>query len=238
MGMQRRYELMDVVVVIGICATIIAGAFMFLAANGQLAVFPPLESTREQAGAKNGRVPKHSLVDHSLHERDSRKIEASAVTHLNAMTEEYLRWQKSPFGSFDSIRTAAVRAEADHAIMVQTVMGRSIINFTRRGQALPSVAAGSDYNARMLIITEQRGHAMERQFIANWQPNLGRAIIIASQNNETVLSLMQERLGTAIVRWTALRTAYEGTPPPVANRLASARIETLPRKGPRSGVTV
>lgn len=235
--MQRRYELMDVVVVIGICATIIAGACMFLAANGQLAVFPPLESTSEQAGAKDGRVQKHSLVDHALLERDNGKIEASAVTHLNAMMQEYLRWQKSPFGSFDSIRTAAVRAEADHAIMVQTVMGRSIINFTRRGQALPSVAAGSDYNARMIVLTEQRGHVMERQFIANWQPNLGRAIIMASQNNETVLSLMQERLGAAIVRWTALHTAYEGSPPPVANRLASARIETLPKE-PRSGVSV
>jgi hypothetical protein len=124
----------------------------------------------------------------------------------------------------------AVRAEADHNTRVQAVMGRSVVQFTRRGVLSGLLSTGeydSSYNSRMIGSTENLGRRMDTQFLVNWQPNLGRAILAASQDGAAASALRQERLGAAIVRLTTIQTTYEGIRSLNQEQLGGATVVAL-----------
>jgi hypothetical protein len=70
--MQRRYEFVDLVIAIGVFATIVAGGLLFMAANGTLSLSPSRLSEREQPiGTVDGMrrlqpVLGQAIVDHDL----------------------------------------------------------------------------------------------------------------------------------------------------------------------------
>lgn len=229
--MQRRYELVDLIVAVGVCATIATGGLLFMAADGRLSVSPPEPRVGlNQDGASNGMrwlqpVLGRAIVDQMVLVRGDVIATSSAMTRLNGVTDEHIRWQSSPFGHLDSIKTYAARAERDHNARVQAVMGRAIVQFTRRGIMSGVLSAGAldaSYNLRMIAATEAGGGRMESQFRASWQPNLGRAIVSAGQESAKVLANRQERLGAAIVQLTATQTTYEGVRATLQEQLGGA----------------
>lgn len=217
--MERRFEIIDVIVAIGMSVTILASGLLFMAANGQLAVMPSWQSGGGQLSDQGDGarwlqpVLGQAIVNQVLLERHNVRNVLSAKARLSSAASVHRRWLNSPFGYLDSIRTSAARAEADHAVRVQGVMGRSIINFTRRGVrngVLLPVGTGGDYNARMIGSTNAHGQQMDNQFRTRWQSNVGRAIVSASQHNTIILDERQERLGGAIVQLTLAEAALEG----------------------------
>jgi hypothetical protein len=231
--MQRRFEVVDVVVAIGMCATILAGGMMFLAANGQLAVIPAWQSGSERPSGEGDSmqwlqpVLGRAIVDQFLLDRHNEKVVSAAEARLKGVTGEVTRWQNSPFGYLDSIKVTAARAEADHAIRMQAVIGRAIVNFTSRGvrsHMLSEAREGVGYNARMIGAAATQGQGMDTRFLADWQPSLGRAIIIAGQDDARISTVRPERLGAAIIQLIAVRGAYEDNRAAIQSRHVSAAV--------------
>ena len=234
--MERRFDVMDAVVAIGLFATILAGGMLFMAADGQLAVVPSWESRSEQLSDHGDGmqwlqpVLGRAVVDQALLERHDTKVLLAAEKQLEHLTSQHMRWQNSPFGYLESTKTAAARAEVDHAIRIQGVMGKSIVNFTGRGvrsHTLSPVGGGTDYSSRMIGATNAQRRRMDAQFLAHWQPTLGRKILTASQYDRKVSELRQERLGVAIVRLTTAQTAYEGKRAAIQEQLGGATVVAI-----------
>jgi hypothetical protein len=235
--MQRRYEFVDLIVALGLFATIVAGGLLFMIANGTLSVAPSRQSSNSQlVGTLDGMywlqpVLGQAIVGHVLLERRNEKAASAEVTQVNGLTAEYMRWRNSPFGYLDSIKTSAARADADHATRIQAVIGRTIVNFTGRGIRSGVLSSEeqqvSGYNSRMIGETKEMGRRMDAQFLANWQPNLGRAIVAAGQDAVKVMTMMQERLGAAIVQLTTTQTTYERMRAANQEQLGGATVVAL-----------
>jgi hypothetical protein len=101
--------------------------------------------------------------------------------------------------------------EADHAGRVQSVLGREIVNLTRRavaGQAFASPQSAVDYNNRMLHLVDATRMWMEEEFRSNQQPNLGRAIVTTSQDRWEAVGQVQARTGRAYAHAVTTEARY------------------------------
>jgi hypothetical protein len=230
--MQQRYEFMDLIVAVGLCATIVTSGLLFMAANGTQIRTVESGLTGQPTGNLTGMdwlqpVLGQAIVEHALLEQNHAKAARAAITALDGLTIEQNRWQNSPYGYLDSISTGASWAEAEHAARVQAVMGRSIVNFTRRGVrsgVWSSVARATYDNPHMIGVTEAMGQKMHGAFLANWQPNLGRGIVAATQESENRSTLRQERLGTAIVELATVQSVYEPVQAAIQEQLGAATV--------------
>jgi len=231
--MQQRYEFMDLIVAVGLCATIVTSGLLFMVANGTWQIRTVgSESTGQPTGILTGMewlqpVLGQAIVDHTLLERNHAKGARAAIAELDGLTLERNRWQNSPYGYLDSITTGASWAEGEHAARVQAVMGRSIVNFTRRevrSGVWSSVERAAHDNPHMIGVTEVMGQKMDAAFLASWQPNLGRGIVAATQESETRSTLRQERLGTAIVELATVQSVYEPVRAAIQEQLGAATV--------------
>ena len=229
--MQQRFEFMDLIVAVGLCATIVASGVLLMAANG-MQIGTVGGSRAQPTGNLTGMdllqpVLGQAIVDDALLERSHAKHAAAAIAQLDGLAFERNQWQHSPYGYLDSITIGASWAEAEHTARVQTVMGRSIVNFTRRGVRSglwTSVERAAHDNPQMIGVTEAMGEKMDNTFLANWQPNIGRGIVVATQDSEKRSRLRQERLGTAIVEMATVQEAYEPVRAAIQEQLGSATV--------------
>jgi len=228
--MQQRFEFMDLIVAVGLCATIVASGVLIMAANGMQigTVGWSLAQPTGLTGMDSLQpVLGQAIVDDALLERSHAKHAAAAIAQLDGLAFERNQWQHSPYGYLDSITIGASWAEAEHTARVQTVMGRSIVNFTRRGVRSglwTSVERAAHDNPQMIGVTEAMGQKMDIAFLANWQPNIGRGIVAATQDSEKRSRLRQERLGTAIVEGATVQEAYEPVRASIQEQLGSATV--------------
>ncbi|MBH0199764.1 MAG: hypothetical protein HP497_10145 [Nitrospira sp.] len=209
--MRRRYELIDMVVVIGFCATIAAAGLLFMAANGTVSISPAENLANEGGqvvmGLDDARwlqpILGQAIVDQDLLDRRHAIVLSIARMRLAGVSAEYKRGQKAPFSYLDSIRSSAMWVEPDHAARVQVVMGHAIVQFTQRGvrsDILSSEGDLFDFNVRMIDQADARRQQMDADFLVDWQANLGRAIVGATQASTRSSALAQERLGSAIMQ--------------------------------------
>jgi hypothetical protein len=231
--MRRRYELFDMVVVIGFFATIAAAGVLFLAANGAISI-SPTEILAKEDGPTVMELDDvrwlqpilgQAIVDQYLLDHRYATGLFLAKMRLAAVREEYTQLQDRPFSYLDSIRASTRRAEPDHATRVQEVMGRAIVQFTQRGVQsgmLSSGGDGFDFNARMIDQADAWGHQMDAEFLLNWQANLGRAIVEATQDRTSGSALVQERLGSAIIQLATVHFAYDAMHVAIEENLSAA----------------
>jgi hypothetical protein len=241
--MQRRFEFMDLIVAVGLCATIVASGVLLMAANGtQIGTVGGslAQSTSNPTGMDLLQpVLGQAIVDNALLERSHAKHAAAAITQLDGLALERDQWQHNPYGYLDSITISASWAEAEHTARVQTVMGRSIVNFTRRGVRSglwTSVERAAHDNPHMIGVTEAMGQKMDHAFLANWQPNIGRGIVAATQESERRSMLRQERLGTAILEIATAQEAYEPVRAAIQEQLGSATVVATMTGSQQGGV--
>ena len=242
--MQQRFEFMDLIVAVGLCATIVASGVLLMAANG-MQIGTVGGSLAQPTGNLTGMdllqpVLGQAIVDGALLERSHAKHAAAAIAQLDGLAFERNQWQHSPYGYLDSITIGASWAEAEHTARVQTVMGRSIVNFTRRGVRSglwTSVERAAHDNPQMIGVTEAMGEKMDNTFLANWQPNIGRGIVAASQASEKRSRLRQERLGIAIVEMATVQEAYEPVRAAIQEQLGSATVVATMTGSQQRGVS-
>ena len=243
--MQRRFEFMDLIVAVGLCATIVASGLLLMAANGMQIRSVGRGAVGQPTDNLTGidllqPVLGHAIVDHVLLERRHAKDAAAAITHLDALIFERNQSNHFPYSYLDSVTTGASWADSEHTARVQTVMGRSIVNFTRRGVRSglwSSVERAAYDNPSMVSVTKAMGQNMDRAFLANWQPNIGRGIVVATQENEQRSTLRQEQLGTAILEMATVQEVYEPVRAAIQEQLGSATVVALRTGSQQGGAT-
>jgi len=218
--MERRIEPVDLMAAIGVFATIIAGYFLFMAANGVLESEPPFATTVEEATTMAGMnglqaamqwvqpALGEAIVQNYLFERQVNTDIAAAAKELNHATLTAQRVDGASMLSPEEIAGRMSMLDADHASRMEYVLGRAIVLFTGRGVrsgVLSPSRIDDTYNQRMVALTEERGNRLDSAYQETRQPMIGRAIVTSAQDARQNAETSQARVGHAIVRMASLQ---------------------------------
>jgi len=216
--MPYRFNTLDIIVGVGMTAIIFGAILLFVATAGS---FQPLshqwaslDSFSDDRTGMTWLQPAigQAVVDQALLERRTNRSMAEAVSQWNRATMASYDVGPGTDGLFGMVRQSAITLPLDHAARVQGIMGRSIVNFTRRGVRTGLLSAGqseSVYNADMIRKTEARGMQLDEMFAATWQGSLGRAIVDRFQQYTRRADALQEQLGAAVLQMTQSQIASE-----------------------------
>lgn len=216
--MSQRYNSIDIFVGVGLCAIIFGALLFFVATSGTFLVGGPPSAIEGNALPSTSAAwlqPAlgQAIVERSLLQQQTDQITALATSEWNRAIQAYRSLQTIPGGPFGFVMHRAATIPDEHGARVQAVMGRSIVNFTRRGIRTGVLSANlylSDYNRNMIDVTGAMGERMRHDFAASWQPTLGRWIVDVSREHMRQVAGVQEQLGSAIVHMTLARTVLEG----------------------------
>ena len=208
--MSYRYNTLDVIVGVGMSAIMFGALLLFVATAGTFqAVIPSPAVMDHMSGDPTGMAwlqPPlgQAIVDRMLLERRTNRNYAEAVSEWNRATMA-LDSLASPFGA---IAAEAISVPVEHMARVQGVMGRSIVNFTRRGVHSGVLAAGQlgvEYNLGMIRKAAAMGAHLDQAFSSTWQGTLGRGIVDAAQRYMHRAGAIQQQLGSAILHVTQVQ---------------------------------
>ena len=234
--MSNRYNTIDIIVGVGMCAIVFGALLFFFAANGtyQAAVPQPI-SIEQPTGIELGMALLQSslgqaIVDQALFERRSNQHMVQSASEWNQATLAHQEFQSLPGGPFGAIKSRAATIQANHIARVQYVMGQAIVNFTARGIRSGVLSADqyfSDYNTSMIRAIEANGQRLNHEFASTWQATLGREIVDAIQDSSRQAGAIQERLGTAILHLTQAQTGSEEVRATQQEQLASLIVAAI-----------
>lgn len=218
--MTRRLEPIDLMVTVGVFATVLGGYFLFMAANGTLEAGQPQLATVEQTTAEIGPMAAmewvqpalgQALVQNFLLDRTIMADIEAAAKELNRVSLMAQHVQDVASMSVDDLSARMMELDADHAARVQYVLGRSIFVFTQRGVRaglLSPMLIDGPYNQRMITLAQARAQQMDAAYQESRQPMLGRMIVAvaqAAQETMRFVERIQDSLGRAIVRIASLQ---------------------------------
>jgi hypothetical protein len=216
--MSYRYNTIDIVVGVGMCAILFGALLFFVAANGTYqAAFPQPWSSERPTNLDLGTTMLQpalgqAIVDQMLFERRADRAIALAASDWNRATLAHHEFLSRPDGSLGAVMRHAVTIPAAHMARVQGIMGQAIVNFTMRGVRTGLLSADlshSAFNLDMIRRIEIRGLLLHHQFASTWQATLGRRIVEAAQDNWKQAGAIQERLGTALIHLTQAQMESE-----------------------------
>ena len=188
--MSYRYNTIDIIVGVGMCAIVFGALLFFVAANGTFqAAIPQPISIEQPLGIQVGMnwlqpALGQAIVDQVLFERRANQVMAQSASEWNRATLAHHELQSLPGRPFVAVMHQAATVPAEHMARVQGVMGRAIVNFTKRGirsGALSAEVDDSAYNTGMIRVTESRKQRLDHEFASTWQAILGRGIVDAFQ---------------------------------------------------------
>lgn len=215
--MPYRYNTIDVIVGVGMCAIVFGALLFFVASMGsfQAAAQAPVP-VEQPFGVDTGMTWLQpalgdAIVERTLLDIRSDRALEQAAAEWNRATLAHQAFQAAESPMAGVMRRAAALPE-EHAARVQTVMGRAIVNFTKRGIRSETFSADlylSGFNDAMIRATEARGARMDEEFASTWQATLGREIVSAVQTHRRWAESVQEQLGSAIVRLTHAQASAE-----------------------------
>ena len=215
--MIYRYSGLDIIVGFGMCAIVFGALFLFVATTGTFLVATPPAMSEQFSSSANGMVwlqPAlgQAIVERTMLQRQSDRLTAQATLEWDQALLAHYSLQSLSGGPFGFIMDRAATMPDDHVARVQAVMGRSIVNGTRRGLHSGILSPDhylSDYNRDMISAAEQLGGRMHGVFMATWQPLLGRWIVDAGRDYATRSAGVQEQLGVAIIHVAQAKTELE-----------------------------
>lgn len=234
--MRRHLEPVDLVVAIGLMATVFGGALFFLTTEGALqagATQPaPTVSSIAATDGMQWVQPAlgQAIVDDYLLEWNLAQNAVGLVTELNRATLADHRLRTPPFGYLERIRAMAGRIEEDHLARVQYVMGRTIVAFTARGlreRALSADHLDTAFNRRLIDTARGIGDRMDQGFYSDWQGRLGEMIVSAGATQARMAEESQQRIGFAIVRLASVQDRYLTARDASQQQLATIAVAAL-----------
>jgi hypothetical protein len=234
--MSYRYNTIDIIVGVGMCATVFGILLFFFAANGTYQITTPQPISIEQpVGIELGMTSLQpalgqAIVEQALFERHANQALTRSVSAWNQATLARQEFESLPGGPLGIVMREAATVPADHMARVQYVMGQAIVNFTSRGIRSGVLSADqylSDYNTNMIRVTEARGQRLDHEFLSTWQATLGRRIVDATQDYSRQAGAIQERLGAAILYLTQAQTGSEEVRAVQQEQLASLVVAAI-----------
>ncbi|UVT15062.1 MAG: hypothetical protein H8K04_14710 [Nitrospira sp.] len=244
--MSYRYNTIDIIVGVGMCAIVFGALFLFLAANGTYqAVAPQAFALEQTSGIENGMralepALGQAILDQVLFERRSNHAMAQSVSEWNRATMAHHELYSGSRGLLGTVLNEAATVPADHLARVQGVMGRAIVNSTTRGVRSGLLTAdhyGSMYNMKMIGVIEARGQQLHHAFASTWQATLGRRIVEAAQHDWIQAGAIQERLGWALVRVVEAQRSMEQGQATQQEQLAGLIFAAVRSETPTARIT-
>lgn len=234
--MSYRYNTIDIIVGVSMCAIVFGAALIFLAASGTLQTAIPQPTSIEQpTDSEFGMIwiqPTlgQAIVDQVIFERKANQIMAQSASEWNRATLAHHEFQSISGGPFGAIMRQAATIPAGHMARIQDVMGRAIVNFTARGIRSGVLSVDQDlseYNTGMIRTTQAMGQRLDYEFTSTWQATLGHGIVEASQNYTERAGAIQERLGTALLHVVRAQTEPEEVRAAAQEQLASLVVAAV-----------
>jgi hypothetical protein len=218
--MERRIEAVDMMAAVGVFATIVGGAFLFMATNAEW-TSKLSDTATEQMASLGGSTAAMQWVQPALGQAlvENYLLDRAAIVDMNAAAKElnhvalmshYRENGVDP--SFAGMTDRIAEIDADHASRVQYVMGRAIVLFTARGirsGELTPMSIDGAYNKRMIALTEDRGQQLEMAYQDSREPLIGRMIVTAAYEATQADEQIQNRLGQAIIRIATLQEDHQ-----------------------------
>ena len=234
--MSYRFNMVDIIVGVGMCAISFGALLFFGAANGSYqAAIPQPISIEESAGDQLGMTflqPTlgQAVVDQALLERRADQVISRSTSEWNRATLAHHTFQSLSGSPFADVMRQAAFGPVEHMARVQGVLGRAIVNFTQRGIRSGVLSADqnrSGFNANMIRATEERGNRMHHEFASTWQATLGRGIVDAIQTHRRQAGVIQERLGTALLHVVQAQRWSEGENAANQGQLGSLMVAAI-----------
>lgn len=216
--MSYRYNTLDIIVGVGMCAILFGAMLVFVAASGTFAITASQPAPIEQVSGLSAETVwlqpalGHAIVEQTLLQRHSDQLARAATSEWNQAMQMHDSLQGVSGGPLGFVIQRAALLPIEHEARVQSVMGRYVVNFTRRGVRSGTLSADqylSDYNNGMIGAAESTGQRLHSNFISTWQPALGRAIVDASREYTRRVGAAQEQLGSAILHMAQANTILE-----------------------------
>jgi len=207
--MSYRYNTIDIIVGVGLCAILFGALLIFTAANGTYHVVQPQALASAQPATRDigmGALQPafgHALLDQAVFERRLNQAMAQSVSEWNRATLAFHEFVSGSGRALGSVIRHAQAVPANHMARVENIKGRAIVNFTARGvrnDLLSGDQYGTIYNMKMIGAVEAQGLRLQDEFASTWQATLGRRIVEAAQQDWLQARAIQERLGTALVQ--------------------------------------
>jgi len=202
--MNRKLETTDVIVAVGMIATLFGGYFLYVASfGGVLGVQPsmakavPLTTTKVERQLMDS-IQQSIRQQEILNEKFKNKIAQAADSLQKAMTA-------AGQVTTNSLETTVARARTykeDYEGNVQYMLGKTIINLTRQGMQSGALTAGNldnRHNDRIIATAKRKRDRAEQAFQMHAQPRIANWIIAAAQKDQRRDGAIQERLGHASV---------------------------------------
>ena len=213
--MKRKFEFVDIIVSIGMVATLL-GAYAFFQASVGGAVTVPTAANYMTNPPMNALVQAklqpamgQAIVDQATLER---QFTADITRGASNLASAIRAAERQPRGGLDQIEARAAQIEAEHTARVQYVMGRSIVMLTKQGMragALSSDNLSNSVNDRLIKKAQERGRKMDIAFAKNWQSRLGQWIVARAKLKHRYAGHVQERIGQATVELATTQHAYQ-----------------------------
>lgn len=235
--MGRKYDLVDLMAAIGLVATLFGGYLLVTAADGfwQAPIAPRMNSvmvgTDPAAGMQYLQpVLGQAIVEDLLLDREAGATLSASTMELNRAVVESQAMATSILSPLVVAELRAYGQDADHRARMQYVMGKSVVNQTRRGilsGVLSSEPYGGEFNRNLIRTAESTGQRMHDDFVASRQATLGRSIVDAIIDEERMTAAAQERVGRAVVQVTQAQEGYAEAKAERQIQLASATVAAV-----------
>ncbi len=216
--MSYRYNTIDIIVGVGLCAILFGALLVFAAANGTYQVVQPQALVSEQPATTDIGMRAlqptfgQALLDQAVFERRANQAMAQSVSEWNRATLAFHEFVSGSGSALESLMRHAQTVPVRHTARVEGIKGRAIVNFSTRGIRNGILSADqydSAYNTRMIGTIETRGQRLHDEFASTWQATLGRRIVEAAQQDWLQARAIQERLGTALVQVVQVQMSSE-----------------------------
>lgn len=235
--MGRKYDHVDVMAAIGLVATLFGGYLLVTAADGfwQAPIAPHIPSTvvgTDPAAGMQYLQPAlgQAIVQDLLLDREADIMLSVSTMELNRAVAESQAMATSILSPLVVAQLRAYGQEADHFARMQYVMGKSVVNQTRRGilsGVLSAEQFGEEFNRNLIRTAESTGQRMHDEFVETRQATLGRSIVDAILEEDRMTAAAQERVGRAVVQVTQAQEGYAEAKAERQIQLASAAVAAV-----------
>ncbi len=235
--MKPRVDPLDVIVAVGMFATIVGGLFLVVASYGSWGAPPPPKTDNPMTVMSVMRSLQTSIGEGivevaKLNYGFSNSLDRVTASQAHASRNLDALNKKPPIS--EVVQSRFVQAQAEHDGRLQYLMGKSIVTLTGQGVrsgVLTANTLNGPVNDRIIKTAAKYGALGQERFNGQSQAVLGRWIVQESSSRQRLHALLQERMGEAIVQKTSIEHTYGATNSGLQNQLqaltaAAIRSET------------
>jgi hypothetical protein len=236
--MKPRVDPLDVIVAVGMFATIVGGLFLVVASYGSWGVPLPPKTDNPMTAMSVMRSLQASMGEGivevaKLNYGFSNSIDRVTASQAHASRNLDALNKKLPIP--EVVQSRFVQAQAEREGRLQYLMGKSIVTLTGQGVrsgVLTANTLNGPVNDRIIKTAAKYGALGQERFNGQSQAILGRWISQESSSRQRLHALLQVRMGEAIVQKASIEHAYGARNSGLQNQLQALTAAAIRSEAP------